>query len=152
MSCTIDACQGVYQINYKIYYMLVLSVSSGARLCRKLPRLLCNHTHQPFPGSRLPSSTSSMTAMAAVMNPETVRRTVRGVVFDMDGTLTVPVIDFQYMRQVCFTLHHAARITYLHSMCSPGRVACETISWTTHTPVGHNVHYCHAACWCGSHW
>ncbi|KAF8055985.1 haloacid dehalogenase-like hydrolase domain-containing protein [Scenedesmus sp. PABB004] len=27
------------------------------------------------------------------------KRIVRGVVFDMDGTLTVPVIDFQYMRQ-----------------------------------------------------
>jgi hypothetical protein len=29
-----------------------------------------------------------------------LKRPIRGVVFDMDGTLTVPVIDFQYMRQV----------------------------------------------------
>jgi hypothetical protein len=35
-----------------------------------------------------------------VFDPSALQRTIRGVVFDMDGTLTVPVIDFQYMRQV----------------------------------------------------
>lgn len=36
-----------------------------------------------------------------VFDRSALQRTIRGVVFDMDGTLTVPVIDFQYMRQVC---------------------------------------------------
>lgn len=35
-----------------------------------------------------------------VFDRSALQRTIRGVVFDMDGTLTVPVIDFQYMRQV----------------------------------------------------
>lgn len=35
-----------------------------------------------------------------VYDQSVLQRTIKGVVFDMDGTLTVPVIDFQYMRQV----------------------------------------------------
>ena len=36
--------------------------------------------------------------------PSFFKHCIRGVVFDMDGTLTVPVIDFQYMRQVGVTV------------------------------------------------
>jgi hypothetical protein len=56
--------------------------------------------------SAAPNSTTSAAAVGSdssgvvIFDREALRRPIRGVVFDMDGTLTVPVIDFQYMRQV----------------------------------------------------
>lgn len=46
------------------------------------------------------ATSSSSSSQVVIYDPEVLKRTIRGVVFDMDGTLTVPVIDFQYMRQV----------------------------------------------------
>jgi len=46
------------------------------------------------------ATSSSSSSQVVIYDSEVLKRTIRGVVFDMDGTLTVPVIDFQYMRQV----------------------------------------------------
>lgn len=46
------------------------------------------------------TTSSSSTSQVVIYDKEALQRPIRGVVFDMDGTLTVPVIDFQYMRQV----------------------------------------------------
>lgn len=76
--------------------MLHSRVLSG-RLCRRLQRLLV----RPVRGcAQISKSGAGTRHLAAMLEPSAARRTVRGVVFDMDGTLTVPVIDFQYMRQV----------------------------------------------------
>jgi hypothetical protein len=53
--------------------------------------------------SSSPSSSNAQEAASSevvIFDRDVLKRTMRGVVFDMDGTLTVPVIDFQYMRQV----------------------------------------------------
>lgn len=78
--------------------MLQHRVLSSALRCHNL-RLLLPRSVQHSPASC--SLARGMTAMAAAVESAAAKRTVRGVVFDMDGTLTVPVIDFQYMRQVC---------------------------------------------------
>jgi hypothetical protein len=55
------------------------------------------------PASSAPNSSSAHAAASrevVIYDRDVFKRTIRGVVFDMDGTLTVPVIDFQYMRQV----------------------------------------------------
>lgn len=44
-------------------------------------------------------SVASSSSMPVPTPPTTVPRVVRGVVFDMDGTLTVPCIDFAEMRR-----------------------------------------------------
>jgi hypothetical protein len=52
-------------------------------------------------GAAAASQASSRSSSdVVVFDAGVFNRTIRGVVFDMDGTLTVPVIDFQYMRQV----------------------------------------------------
>lgn len=46
----------------------------------------------------IPKSQISMANLSSLAtNPTTTRTRLRGVVFDMDGTLTVPVIDFAAM-------------------------------------------------------
>lgn len=52
------------------------------------------------PSSDTAAEASSSASGIVIYDKEALKRTIRGVVFDMDGTLTVPVIDFQYMRQV----------------------------------------------------
>lgn len=59
--------------------------------------------------SSAPKSSNAQAAASSevvIYDREVFKRTIRGVVFDMDGTLTVPVIDFQYMRQVSHTPLH----------------------------------------------
>lgn len=50
--------------------------------------------------SNAQAAASSSASEVVIYDRDVCKRTIRGVVFDMDGTLTVPVIDFQYMRQV----------------------------------------------------
>ncbi|KAL3634422.1 hypothetical protein CASFOL_021476 [Castilleja foliolosa] len=52
------------------------------------PRAIFFHTRRSF---------SSMATSTAVSSAVKTKSTLRGVVFDMDGTLTVPVIDFPAM-------------------------------------------------------
>jgi phosphoserine phosphatase len=59
-----------------------------------LPRLLLG-PHRALPAAPLPRRAMPSSSAAA---PER-RRPLRGVVFDMDGTLTVPAIDFQAMHR-----------------------------------------------------
>lgn len=51
------------------------------------------------PAGAAAAATGSNVEGVVVFDQSALQRTIRGVVFDMDGTLTVPVIDFQYMRQ-----------------------------------------------------
>lgn len=47
----------------------------------------------------VPRSTDQLSArLATDTDMNAARRLIRGVIFDMDGTLTVPVIDFAEMR------------------------------------------------------
>eukprot|EP00879_Flechtneria_rotunda_P019666 GHRR01020664.1.p2 GENE.GHRR01020664.1~~GHRR01020664.1.p2 ORF type:complete len:143 (+),score=52.59 GHRR01020664.1:147-575(+) len=72
-----------------------------------LPGKLARHIKVPACSAN--SSSSSSTSMQqrqqdtvapmAAVTQNLQGKVIRGVVFDMDGTLTVPVIDFQYMCQ-----------------------------------------------------
>ncbi|KAL7124183.1 hypothetical protein ABFS83_14G030900 [Erythranthe nasuta] len=63
-------------------------------LCFRAP-LFFHHT-RAF-SSMAPTSSTSSSAAVAVSRVVTTKASLRGVVFDMDGTLTVPVIDFPAM-------------------------------------------------------
>eukprot|EP00882_Tetradesmus_deserticola_P002314 GHRQ01002471.1.p1 GENE.GHRQ01002471.1~~GHRQ01002471.1.p1 ORF type:complete len:278 (+),score=83.36 GHRQ01002471.1:246-1079(+) len=81
--------------------MLNRTIHSGIRLCHKLlPSHPVASTHLAAAAAgRSPNRAMQSARVAEAPQAAAARRKVRGVVFDMDGTLTVPVIDFQYMRQ-----------------------------------------------------
>lgn len=85
--------------------MLQTHIRSGIRLCHKfLPSHPVVSTHLAAAAVATAATPRHIRAvqtasMAGATPAVAARKRVRGVVFDMDGTLTVPVIDFQYMRQ-----------------------------------------------------
>ena len=71
---------------------------AATRSALLLPRAGC---HAPTPSSGSGAAMAAAAAAAAGMSTSSsgAKPVIRGVVFDMDGTLTVPVIDFALMRR-----------------------------------------------------
>ncbi|KAJ3358844.1 hypothetical protein GGF32_009940 [Allomyces javanicus] len=80
----------------------------------------------------LPTSTLPQGMLRIARAPAAGRlagRTVRGIVFDMDGTLTVPILDFALMRTRLSLRAGEDILAHVHALpeTSPVRIRAETI-------------------------